>query len=670
MRRKPRPLVRRNPSVRFEALEGRRLLAGDVVGTVFNDTDGDGVGDMAIVGQPVLLYRDNGNGTFSTATDTLVTTVNTTSGGAYRFENVDADDYFVVLGTLTDQVQLLPSGSPALVTVSDINLAIDDFTAAQTLTPATLGSPQSGTVDAVGIAGGERDLFAEVTAGAGDIEVESAFVNSAGRTVLSMAPGSGVNGRLILTWDGNDNNATSLAQTLGLDLSQGGANTSFALNVATDKAFGTVLLRAYSGAGNFSTATVELNNTDGGANNGTADDVDTDGIIDGTASERISIDFTSFVTSLGTGASFSNVTALELEIDFSTVGVNENGLDAEIEVLGVIGDTPGPDFTVQNVMSLGNLVFLDQNNDGMFMAPDDIGIGGVVLNLLFDADRNGTFTQIDSLSTATTGSIGSYLFAGLAPGDYQVEIDPTNFIVTDPNDTDNALIGLFGSTGNDDSMGMPADPDDGVDDKDRGFADTDTVIRSKPITLVGGQEVADNGNEAQNVDFGFWGFDLKIDKTPATQVAVPGETVSYTLTPSNARPGTRGTSTTTDDLGTIAEDVQVVDLLPLGLIFEAGLSTPGASVTTVNGRQQVTYAIGDLSAGATGAALTVVARVDADLTAAPTQANEARISNADEPAVYANEIVTDNLGTAALTFSTPSVAVSKRSFFWSSGLFG
>lgn len=635
--RKPRPTFRR--SLRsFDQLEDRRLLAGDVVGTVLNDTDGDGVGETASVGQPVVLYNDDGAsvGVFD-GTDTVRDTVNTTAGGAYRFADVPTGDYFVQLGTLTNQIEINAPGTPLLLSVGDVNIVVDDFTADNSFTVRRLSAvdplpiSDSTTFDVVGgsVLGDEQDFFVEITDsdGEGDITVASGVGRLAG-DVLNISSDVGFNGRVVSTWDGDDGDGDEAAVgsfTVAQDLTQAGANDAIAFAINADnKPTASITLRVFNGASSFERELLFSQIA---------------GIGDGRTT--VSVPFTDFAGN----PDFTAVTAVQLEVNFEDAAAD--GLDADIELLGIVGDTAGPDLEVQNVMSLGDLVFLDVNNNGMFDAGQDTGIDGVLLTLLEANDADGLFDDVVQTQRTTAG--GQYLFTGLAPGEYKVRVDATNFDLADA-DLDDALAGLFSSTGNDDAMGMAPDPDADTDnDKDRGTLEGADVC-SKPITLVGGAESADNGNRAPNVDFGFYGFDLRIDKTPATQEAAAGATVTYTLTPRNQRPTGNPTN-----LGTDAANVVVTDTLPTGLTFEAASSTAGAAVATVGGRQVVTYNIGGLAAGTTGAPITVVARLDAGLTVAPAESNEARVSDADEPAVFANQVIDDNLDQAAITLAAPLV---------------
>ncbi|MFY9821424.1 MAG: IPTL-CTERM sorting domain-containing protein [Thermoanaerobaculia bacterium] len=151
-------------------------------------------------------------------------------------------------------------------------------------------------------------------------------------------------------------------------------------------------------------------------------------------------------------------------------------------------------------LALGNQVWLDANNNGIFEPQNgEVGIDNVRLDLYLDANNDGRPTldeHVGTTFTATQGGFaGRYLFPNLAPGNYVVVVDPSSF------NGGGALAGLATATGND-----PApDPDDDVDGDDNGTA-VGALTASLPVTLsVGGEPTSEDGNANTNltVDFGF-----------------------------------------------------------------------------------------------------------------------------------------------------------------------
>ena len=75
------------------------------------------------------------------------------------------------------------------------------------------------------------------------------------------------------------------------------------------------------------------------------------------------------------------------------------------------------DFGVISLLSLGDLVWLDANNDGVRQTAE-AGIAGVTVTLVgLDPVNAGTLTT-------TTAADGGYLFTNLVPGRYQVSSRP------------------------------------------------------------------------------------------------------------------------------------------------------------------------------------------------------------------------------------------------------
>ncbi len=151
-------------------------------------------------------------------------------------------------------------------------------------------------------------------------------------------------------------------------------------------------------------------------------------------------------------------------------------------------------------LALGDQVWFDADNDGVFEPQNgETGIDGVRLDLYKDVNGDGLPGVDEYIGTTTTqtlsGFAGRYRFSNLAPGDYIVVVDPSNFAGS------GALAGLSTSTGND-----PApDPDDDVNGDDNGTA-IGALIGSHAVTLTnGGEPTSEDGDPNTNltVDFGF-----------------------------------------------------------------------------------------------------------------------------------------------------------------------
>ncbi|MEO1262771.1 MAG: SdrD B-like domain-containing protein [Bacteroidota bacterium] len=153
-------------------------------------------------------------------------------------------------------------------------------------------------------------------------------------------------------------------------------------------------------------------------------------------------------------------------------------------------------------LTLGDLVFHDQNNDGVFN-DDDYGISDVQV-ALFDLGSDGAFGTADDnqLSTILTNGDGEYEFVDLEEGSYYVKLTgvgiPTDFISS------------TGEGVTDDDGSGPYEPYVGTDNNINGEDDgtqMGTMILSDVIELTFGDEVNDgddNSYRNPSVDFGLY----------------------------------------------------------------------------------------------------------------------------------------------------------------------
>ncbi|MBI2929391.1 MAG: Ig-like domain-containing protein, partial [Verrucomicrobia bacterium] len=148
------------------------------------------------------------------------------------------------------------------------------------------------------------------------------------------------------------------------------------------------------------------------------------------------------------------------------------------------------------VLSLGDLVFLDANANGVFDSGDS-GLDGVIVNLYRDTNVNGGLDTDERtpVATTTTSSGGAYRFDTLAPGGYFVEIAASNFSAGQP------LENLASTEPTD------GDPNNGVDDNDNGTPTSPPLgVLSGVVWLDLGTEPVSEDSDANTdltVDFGF-----------------------------------------------------------------------------------------------------------------------------------------------------------------------
>ncbi len=145
---------------------------------------------------------------------------------------------------------------------------------------------------------------------------------------------------------------------------------------------------------------------------------------------------------------------------------------------------------VVDSLTIGNLVYLDANRNGVFDAGDS-GIVGVTMSLFADADNNDI---ADGPAIATTTSLagGAYSFGSLTPGNYIVSVNAANF--TGGGVLVNRVTTLGG-----------VDPDNDVDDDDNGIVGPGGTVVATSITLAYNTEpTAGLGNDSNpRLDFGF-----------------------------------------------------------------------------------------------------------------------------------------------------------------------
>jgi uncharacterized repeat protein (TIGR01451 family) len=581
----------RRQAFRFESLESRAMMAADmaeIVGTVRLDLQNDGnpANDTLVAGATVQLYRDNGNGTFD-AGDAVVGGIATTDAlGQYRFTGLGQGRYFAKL-TLPAAYQTKAGGGLQVIDISaaesegTIGQTIDDFESNQIAGAAPpLPSSDNSTKYDPNVTGGERDMFVELTQGS-DIYSSVSLISGGG--YLRLASGSMVKGNAKVVWDGQDGSATSLNPTGlgGLDFTSfsGNTMTGIVLKVGADHPNSVVKLKVYTSAGQWSEFTATVPQTAGGA-----------------ATELLTFNFNGAPTSQsGGGVDFSNVGAIELTFEGVTA------VDGMVSMVGVIGlTTKTADFTAYEKLSLGDRVWNDANNNSQ-LDNGEQGIGGVKLNLYTDVDGNNQYTPgVDTfVATTNTNGTGHYQFTDLLPGQYIVQVDAANF------NAGGALEGLKSSTG------AAVDPDNGVDNDDNGTALAGHGVVSQALSLVAAN---------MTVDFGFFGFDLVLDKSIEQHSASPLEELEYTVRIINDGPSS-------------AMNVSFLDELPEGVTYKSlSVSKAGISLSHANGK--ITGSLGNMAAGEV---IVVKIRVDVKANATGTLLNKAEVSAPDEENILNNK---------------------------------
>ena len=269
------------------------------------------------------------------------------------------------------------------------------------------------------------------------------------------------------------------------------------------------------------------------------------------------------------------------------------------------------------VLSLGNLVWNDRNNNGRVDA-GEAGLPAVAVALYQDSNNDGVPDGAAVANTSTDAN-GNYLFQNLDPDGYIVEIVPP--------------AGYLGST----CSGFPyatsgtcepaTDPDDDADNDDNGTLGG-AVIRSGTVTLTVGGEPTNDGdgsNSNLSVDFGLLGnFDLALTKrltAGQTGPFIAGQDVSFDIAVINQG-------------GIAAQNILVNDYIPAGL----ALSPAETNWTSVSPTLATRTIAGPLAAGAS-TSVTILLRVQP--AALSPLVNRAEIGGADDDGDASNTPPTD-----------------------------
>jgi uncharacterized repeat protein (TIGR01451 family) len=586
-----------------EALEPRVLLTitdlGAIRGVVYNDLTDNGqtVDDPLLTGVTVQLFRDGGDNAFNNggADDILVGT-DLTAAGEYAFTGLTAGRYFVrqlpaggfIMKPGTDVVTIDISAGDAEGTQG---VLIDDFSepvGGQLVTVTFPGTPTaSSSVAAPAALGDERDVFLEATAGSVTLNVNTgAFPGDA-----NYDANFGATGLYRVVWDGVDGSDTLNPTGLGsIDLTAAD-EAGFLLSVGTTDAISATLIVHSSGTDS-SIATIPI----------PAGPIDS-----------ILVPFSAFAVNTGAGADFSSVGAIELEIDAPI---------ASTETISSLVQSQAPTFFDANFanfipMTLGNLVFRDVNNNGVFDAGPESGIDGVALTLFADTDSNGLFNNgIDTvIATTVTAGGGLYQFTNLFPDDYFVQVDASNFTGA------GVLNGLLSSTGN----GTAPDPDDDVDNDDNGDL-LGAVVVSAAITLSNNGEPTADGDEDNNtnlsLDFGFFEHsDISVTKTGNVASVIAGSgsgNVVFTVSVTNLGP-LAATGVLVTDTAVLAAN------LPAGVTFVSAVGSGTTSFDSTSGN----WTVGNLNVGASET-LTIMLTVGASAADGLILTNTATLSDLNE----------------------------------------
>jgi hypothetical protein len=197
-------------------------------------------------------------------------------------------------------------------------------------------------------------------------------------------------------------------------------------------------------------------------------------------------------------STFNNLPAGTISPDVNTSTITYNDPSAQNASGTETWNTTSSTLQIDS-LALGDVVYNDLNKNDVFDSGE--GKSGVLLNLYIDnGSTPGVLDSTDTFVTSTTtGAGGVYSFTSLAPGDYIVQVDASNFTSGKPLENLQSVNG-----GN--------DPDDNVNNDDNGVAAYNGTTASMAITLSYNHEGPDfstdpngiSGDDTNNtLDFGF-----------------------------------------------------------------------------------------------------------------------------------------------------------------------
>jgi uncharacterized repeat protein (TIGR01451 family) len=592
--------------LRVELLEGRQLMAADIQGIVYHDTNNDSQlspGETPLNGVVVQLFQDNGDGVYGPS-DTLKDSATSANNGNYVLTADSVGTYFVVQNTQPNGFTQRFSQRVQKVSITNADLAIvdklviDTFNTTQQVVNADFpgATPNSSALAAPEALGGERDVFVDATAGS--ISVAANGTPKPGELVFDV--GAGANGKRVVSYDGVDGspniNPTGLNS---LDLTSAGTANAFRFQIGGEA--GTrLVIRVHSGA-NASSREVPIPTTAGA--NATAD---------------LIVPFSDFTSLSGSGANFANVGAIEIEV------IGPDAADAIVNTFSTVGpSTRAVNLANLTAMAIGNQVFADRNNNGIFDnsgSNPEVGVPNVQLQLVEDSNNDGIYspgidqqaiTSLGAPQSTNTNPSGIYAFAPIPQGNYFVVIPASQFA------NGNAAAGYSVSS---------VVPPNAPNNANTAVALVGGGAVTKRVVLTPGAAPTTDGDSDPNtdnsIDIGLNpNFDLTIEKFgPAN--TTEGNTITYTLKAINNSP-------------IEAREVVVADNIPDGLrvisasLNNAFVAVPASAVdSNPSNPDNIAFNVGTLAPLSSQSNIQIVAAV-LQGTTGPSLINSATIATTD-----------------------------------------
>jgi hypothetical protein len=286
----------------------------------------------------------------------------------------------------------------------------------------------------------------------------------------------------------------------------------------------------------------------------------------------------------------------------STINPQTNGFivnpaqQAQILADGGVNVTANETLTL-DTLTLGSNIFIDANKNGAFDAGE--GVQNVTIKLYADTNNDGNWDGGDAfLANATTGALGAYSFTGLAPGNYIVLVNATNFAAAAP------LFGKITGAGS-------SDPDDNVDNDDNGVNATGGAVATHAITLSYNNEgpnftpgLGTSGDDTNNtLDLGF----IAPNAAP-TSTNLSGDNASYIEGAAPVKLDVGGNATLNDDGTNFAGGSLTVAIGAGAVAAEDVLSIATTATVTLDVGSTVKVggtAIGTYAGGTAGSPLVI-----------------------------------------------------------------
>lgn len=408
--------------------------------TLYVDWNGDGdqdTGEEGIADITIWLYEDDDGDGIIDPEDALIETDSTDSNGEYSFDNLPNGSYIVVVNTSDtdfpsnhDETQdpdesgvCSTCDSKASVTLAGSGDDTIDFG----YLPCGLGSigdylwidtdgDGQQDVDEDGIGLVSLNLYQDQD-GDGVIDTEDALVDTTITLDYEVIDGYlDVNGDDTTAGD----TADDAADLLGYDIIDGlvDINDDGSITTADDGTwFGYTVLDGY----------IDIDG-DTATGSDAGDDADLYGLYDFTNLPAGDYIVEIAQSEFGNGGDLEGYT-------LTSTGSSYTNTFAQISYEVTL--TAGEDFDEADFgfakSSIGDLIWQDNNGNGLYDAGEP-GLNGVLVNLYEDVNNNGVYDSItDTLITSTTtannseGYPGYYLFDGVLPGNYIVEVAASNF---------------------------------------------------------------------------------------------------------------------------------------------------------------------------------------------------------------------------------------------------